>query len=123
MKKLLFLTLTLTLSSCFQFQEKDTVFKVENTSDTAVTNLTITTSENLDSITFKSIASNDYIEDFLSMKNNRLDGSYTLSYMREDGSLVNENYRYYTNGGSSEPWIRFEIRNDTTVVNFGDFNQ
>lgn len=98
------------------------MFKIENTSDTTITNVNISTSENLDSITFKSIAPKDYREDFLSMKHNRLDGSYTLSYTKGNGTVVNENYGYYTNGGSLESWVRFEIRKDTTVVKFGEFN-
>ncbi|AZQ57867.1 hypothetical protein EJ994_03250 [Maribacter sp. MJ134] len=121
MKKLLLLSLLITLSSCFLFQDKGIVFKIENTSDYPVTNIKISTSEHLDSITFDEIAPKDYREDFLSMKNNKSDGHYTLSFTREDGTTVNENHGYYTHGGSLENWIHFEIQNDTTVVRYGDF--
>ncbi len=121
MKKLLLLSLLITLSSCFLLQDKGIVFKIENTSDYPVTDTKISTSEHLDSITFDEIAPKDYREDFLSMKNNKSDGHYTLSFTREDGTTVNENHGYYTNGGSLESWIHFEIQNDTTVVRYGYF--
>ncbi|PIB30637.1 hypothetical protein BFP77_04010 [Maribacter sp. 4U21] len=121
MKKLLLLCLFLSLSSCFLLQDKGIVFKVENTSDYPVTNIKIFTSEHLDSINFDEIAPKDYREDFLSMKNNKSDGHYTLSFIRKDGTTVNENHGYYTNGGSIESWIHFAIQNDTTLVRFGDF--
>lgn len=121
MKKLLLLTLLAVISSCFLFQEKGIVFKIENTSDTTIINVKVSTSENLDSITFDNIVPNDYREDFLSMGNNKTDGSYTLSYTREDGSAVEENKGYYTNGGVMESWVRFEITNDSTLVKFGEF--
>lgn len=122
MKNLLLLCLLFSLSSCFLFQEKGIVFNIENTSGSPITKVTISTSENLDSITFDKIDPNDYRQDFLSMKNNTLDGSYTLSFIREDGSLTTENLGYYTNGGPLERWIRFKITHDTTLVQFGDFN-
>lgn len=121
MKKLLFLTLLLTLSSCFQFQQRGILLKIENTSDYPITHIKVTTSEHLDSITFDKIAPKDYREDFLNMKNNTSDGHYILSYTRQDGSTATENHGYYTNGGSLESWIRFEITNDTTLTKFGNF--
>ncbi len=86
-----------------------------------MTNLKIATSEDLDSIVFDKIASKDYREGFLSMKQNTSDGHYTLTYSRSDGKVVKENHGYYTNGGATESWIRFEITNDSTLVKFGEF--
>ncbi|WP_396637546.1 hypothetical protein [Maribacter sp. R77961] len=121
MKKVILFVYLLTLSSCFLFKDKGVLLKIENVSDHPVTHIKISTSENLDSITFDEIAPKDYREDFLNMKNNKLDGHYTLSYIRQDGSTVTENHGYYTNGGALDSWIRFEIQNDTTFVNYGDF--
>lgn len=121
MKKLLLLALLLTLSSCFLFQDKGIVFEIENTSDFPITNVKFSTSENLGSITFDKIAPKDYREDFLSMKHHKKDGAFTLSYVRSNGELVQENHGYYTNGSSLESWIRFEITNDSTVMKLGDF--
>lgn len=119
-KSLIFLCLVL-LSSCFLLQEKGIDFKVVNNSDVAITKVKISTSENLDSIIYTNISVNESREGFLSMKNNKKDGSYTITYTKADGNVVKESAGYYTNGGSLDSWIRFEIKNDTTLIKLGDF--
>lgn len=121
MKKLPFLLILILFNSCNLIQEKGIDFKIINNSDSQISNVKISTSENLDSITFEEIVPKDYREDFLSMKQNKVDGHYTLSYTRQDDTTVNENHGYYTNGGSLESWICFEIQNDTTLVKYGNF--
>ena len=123
MKKLPFLLILILIlfNSCNLIQEKGIDFKIINNSDSQISNVKISTSENLDSITFEEIVPKDYREDFLSMKQNKVDGHYTLSYTRQDDTTVNENHGYYTNGGSLESWICFEIQNDTTLVKYGNF--
>jgi len=122
MKKLPFLLILILIlfNSCNLIQEKGIDFKIINNSDSQISNVKISASD-LDSITFDSTAAKDYREDFLSMKQNKVDGHYTLSYTRQDDTTVNENHGYYTNGGSLESWIRFEIQNDTTLVKYGNF--
>ncbi len=121
MKKVLLLFLFIGLTSCFLFQENGIIFKIENNSDFPITNIKFTTTKNLDSITFDKISPNDFREDFLSMKHKTSDGSYTLSYIQKDSSIVETGTGYYTNGGSMDSWIRFEINNDTTTAKFGTF--
>ncbi|GMN09227.1 hypothetical protein MTsPCn9_03170 [Croceitalea sp. MTPC9] len=121
MKKLLLLCILLFLSSCFLFQEKGIDYKVINNSSYTITNVKISTSEHLDSVTYDSIAPNESREGFLSMKNNKSDGSYMLSYTKADGNIVAEEAGYYTNGSALDDWIRFEVTNDTTRITFGKF--
>jgi len=121
MKKLLLSTLLLALCSCFQFQQKGIVLKIENASDYPINHIKIATTEQVDSVTFNVIAPKDYKQDFLDMTKNNVDGSFTISYMRHDGAVIKENHGYYSNGSAAENWIKFTIRNDSTLVNHGDF--
>ncbi|QCX00383.1 hypothetical protein FGM00_09755 [Aggregatimonas sangjinii] len=121
MKKILFLLLVTATTSCIMLQEKGIAFKITNNSGSAITGVKIATSENLDSITFEHIAKRDSREGFLSMKNNKTDGSYTLAFKDRDGNVKGVSTGYYTNGNSLDSYIRFEIQKDTTLVKFGEF--
>lgn len=121
MKKLILVLSLISLNSCYLFQENGIDFKIINNSDLPISDVKFSTTENLDSATFRTIEADQSEKGFLSMKNNRSDGSYTLSFKRKDGSQVESGGGYYTNGGSLDSWIRFEIKNDTILMKLGDF--
>lgn len=121
MKKVLFLFLLISNTSCNLLQEKGIAIKITNNSDFSITNVKISTSENLDSITFDSIAKNESQEDFLSMKYNKTDGYYKIYFIDKDGRAHGTAAGYYSNGSNSDTYIRFEIQNDSTIVKFGKF--
>ena len=121
MKKVSALILLAFLTSCSLFQEKGIDFKIVNTTSPTIKNVKISTSENLDTIKFNSIPPNYSKEGFLSMKHNKIDGSYTLSFERQNGNSKEIGYGYYSNGSPLQEWMRFEITNDSTLVKFGEF--
>ncbi|MFS4468042.1 hypothetical protein [Maribacter sp. 2210JD10-5] len=121
MKKVKFIIILVSLCSCSIFQEKGITFKITNSADFPITGVKISTSENLESVSFDSIQKNESQEGFLSMKNNKMDGSYTLSYTHRDGSTKKISSGYYTNGTVLDSYIRFEITNDSALVKFGEF--
>lgn len=121
MKKILFLFLLISNTSCNLLQEKGIAFKITNKSDFGITNVKISTSENLDNVTFDSIAKNESQKGFLSMRNNKTDGHYRLSFIDKHGRIHATAAGYYSNGSNSDAYIRFEIQNDSTLVKFGEF--
>ena len=121
MKKIIVLCLITLSVSCHLLQEKGIAFKITNSAEFPITDVKISTSENLESVTFASIQKNESQEGFLSMKDNKMDGDYTLSYTRKDGSTAAISSGYYTNGGALDNYTRFEITNDSTLVKFGEF--
>ena len=56
--------------------------------------------------------------EFLSMKKNKSDGAYSLTFNRANGKKEISGGGYYTNGGSLDHWVDFNIKKDTTIVNF-----
>lgn len=121
MKKTVLSLTMLVLMSCQIFKERGVHIKIVNHTDGPITKVIISTSEKLDHITLDTLSPNESNSNFLSMKNNKTDGSYTLEYELQDGSKINDNHGYYTNGGALDEWIRFDIKNDTTLVKFGNF--
>ncbi|TMM53726.1 hypothetical protein FEE95_17665 [Maribacter algarum] len=121
MNKAAFVLLLITICSCNFTKEKGIAFKIKNSSDATITAVKISTSEDFESITFDSIQKNKSKEGFLSMKNNKMDGDYTLSYIRKNGSAAGISGGYYTNGRPLDSYIHFEITNDNTLVKFGEF--
>ena len=67
---------------------------------------------------FDKIKPNQSVADFLSMKNNKHDGSYTLEFTRFNGIKESRGFGYYTNGGALDRWVEFEIQNDTITRKF-----
>lgn len=86
-----------------------------------MTNIILKTSENLDSTVITSIQPQDTKSGFLRMTNTKSDGSYVLEFTNSKGEKVFTGGGYYTNGGSLDSWIRFEIREDTTLVDLGQY--
>lgn len=121
MKKVFPLIILLILISCHLFRENGIDFKIVNNSGMEITNVKFYTSEQYQMAEFDKIEAAKSVSGFLSMKNNQADGNYILEFMRSDGRKEIQGAGYYTNGGSLNSWIRFEIKPDTIKVKFGEF--
>jgi len=72
-------------------------------------------------LVFDKIKSNQKVAGFLDMTNTKGDGSYTLTFIDENKEKKQIAGGYYTNGGSLERKVIYEIKNDTVLVEFKDF--
>lgn len=118
MKKMIVGILILTLNSCNLIGKGNGIeFSIENKSDFPIENVRFTTSENLTELKFDKIKPNENLSDFLTMKDNKSDGSYVLVFTR-NGKKITKGYGYYTNGGALDKWVEFEIENDTVNHKF-----
>ncbi|WP_344926099.1 hypothetical protein [Aquimarina addita] len=118
MKKIIAILLLLTLNSCFLFEENGIQIKIKNHSSQEISNVKFTTTEKLEVIEINSIAPNETVTKFLSMKHNKFDGGYVLYVTRSNGKAEISECGYYTNGSSLNKWIDFTVENDTTIVKF-----
>lgn len=119
MKIILFGILILTLNSCHLIRKEDVIkFMIKNNSDFPIENVRFTTSENLAEFKFDKIKPNESVSDFLTMKENKSDGSYMLEFNRMNGKEESKAYGYYTNGGTLDSWIELEIKNDTIIPKY-----
>jgi len=115
MKKiLLFGFIVLTLNSC-KFKEKGISFVIQNESKYKLEKVRFSTSENLAVMKFEKIEPKESVSDFLSMKENKSDGTYVLEFKR-NGKKETKNCGYYTNGGALDTKVKFEIENDTIIT-------
>ena len=118
MKKLIIITLILTLNSCLLFKENGIEMKIKNNSSEPITNVEFTTTEKLEIIKIDKIEPNESVTEFLSMKKNKSDGAYSLTFTRANGKKEITGGGYYTNGGALDHWVDFKVENDTTIVKF-----
>jgi hypothetical protein len=118
MKKLLALTLILSLNSCFFYKKDGIEMKIKNNSSEPITNVEFTTTEKLEVIKIDRIEPNKSVTEFLSMRKNKSDGAYSLTFTRASGKKEISGGGYYTNGGSLDHWVDFIIENDTIIVKF-----
>ena len=118
MKKLIAIILLLTFNSCYLLKENGIEFTIENKSDFPIESVKFSTSEKLAVIVFDRIEPNQSVAEFLTMKNNKHDGSYTLEFTRSNGIKESRGFGYYTNGGALDRWVEFEIQNDTITRKF-----
>ena len=118
MKKLIVITVILTLNSCLLFKENGIEMKIKNNSSEPITNVEFTTTEKLKIIKIDKIEPNESVTEFLSMKKNKSDGAYSLTFNRANGKKEITGGGYYTNGGSLDHWVDFKVDNDTTIVKF-----
>jgi hypothetical protein len=100
------------------FKENGIEMEVKNDSNEPITNVEFTTSEKLEVIKIDRIEPNESVNEFLSMRNNQSDGAYTLTFNRVNGKKEISGGGYYTNGGSLDRWVKFEVKADTTIVEF-----
>lgn len=122
-KKSVFSLWLIIVSSCNFYQEKGVELILVNNSDALINDVVISTSEKLAIVSFDKIKPNETKEGFLSMKNNKVDGAYTLSFVRKDGILINEQSGYYSNGSPLNHVIQFEIKNDTVLIEYGNISK
>jgi len=118
MKKSFAILIILTLNSCFMFKENGIEMKIKNDSSETITNVEFTTTEKLNVIKIDQIEPNESVTEFLSMRKNKTDGGYSLTFTRANGKKENNKSGYYTNGGSLDHWIDFTVKNDTIIVKF-----
>ena len=118
MRKLTVVILLFTFSSCYLLKENGIDVEIVNNSNSTITNIKFTTSERLEFVEIEKIKPNETISEFLSMKYNKSDGGYFIEFTRADGKAEKSGGGYYTNGGSLDRWVKFEIQNDTTYVKF-----
>ena len=107
----------LTLNSC-SFKENGIKMEIKNNSNDPITEVEFTTSERLEIIKIGRIEPNETVKEFLSMEKNKSDGFYWLTFTRPDGKKEISGGGYYTNGGSLDKWVKFEIKSDTTFYKF-----
>ncbi len=100
------------------FKENGIEVKIKNNSSEPITNVEFTTTEKIEIIKIDRIEPNKSVTDFLSMKRNKTDGGYSLTFTRANGKKENSGDGYYTNGGSLDHWVDFEVENDTVIVKF-----
>ncbi|MFD0991019.1 hypothetical protein ACFQ1R_13000 [Mariniflexile jejuense] len=118
MKKLLAFILILTLSACTFYKKDGIEMKIKNDSSEPITNVEFTTTEKLEIIKIDRIEPNESVTEFLSMRKNKSDGAYSLTFTRASGKKEISGGGYYTNGGSLDHWVDFIVENDTTIVKF-----
>lgn len=119
MKPFLVLIVLLSIfTACNRRSGKGISVKVKNDSNAEIRGLRITTSEQLASINTRSIKADEDLEGFLNMNDNSTDGSYVISFARENGKTERLNRGYYTNGSPLEANMQIEIKADTTLVTF-----
>lgn len=114
MKKLLIGIIVLTLASCAEIRGGVDV-KINNNSDFTITDIMFSTSENLENLKFESLESNKSVKGFLSMKENKFDGTYIINFTRENGIVESEKLSYYSNGIPLENLIEINIENDSVI--------
>jgi hypothetical protein len=100
------------------FKENGIEMKIKNNSSEPITNVEFTTTEKLDVIKIDRIESNESVTEFLSMRKNKTDGAYSLTFTRTNGKNEISVGGYYTNGGSLDHWVDFKVENDTTILKF-----
>jgi len=100
------------------FKENGIEMKIKNNSNETITNVEFTTTEKLEIIKIDKILPSETVNEFLSMKKNKSDGAYSLTFTRANGENEISGGGYYTNGGSLDHWVDFTVKNDTTIVKF-----
>ena len=100
------------------FKENGIEVKIRNNSNEPITNVEFTTTERIEIIKIDKIEPNKSKTEFLSMKKNKSDGAYSLTFTRANGKKELTGGGYYTNGGSRDHRVDFEVYNDTTIVKF-----
>jgi hypothetical protein len=100
------------------FQENGIEMKIKNASNEPINNIEFCTTEKLDVIKIDQIKPNETVTEFLSMRNSENDGSYLLTFTRNNGKKEISNGGYYTNGGSLDHQVEIFVKNDTTILKF-----
>ena len=78
MRKIVFLFLTLGLSSCYLFKENGIDYKIINNSNHSISNIVLKTSENTDSLVIELLKPEESKSGFLKMVNANKDGGLCI---------------------------------------------
>lgn len=113
-----FLAICLTLLSC-NFSKNGIIAEIKNSTDQPIRNITFSSDENT-TLEFDLIEPKESVEEFLDMTNNhnKGDGAYILRFERENGDIEHNVSGYYTNGGSLDRKVFYEIKKDTIITKF-----
>lgn len=120
MKKIALILIFSIITSCSKVNDNGLNFNIKNTSDDAISNITISTSEFLEKKNFEVLEKDLNHSDFLSMKDNKFDGNYILTFTRANGENDSINFGYYSNGICLNKRIEIEIKIDTVLTKFGE---
>ncbi len=92
--------------------------KIKNYSGEPIANVEFATTEKLDVLKIHQIEPYESVTEFLSMRNNKSDGAYSLTFTRANGKKEISIAGYYTNGGSLNHRVDVIVKNDTTNMKF-----
>lgn len=118
----MFFVYVLILLSCSQHTDKGIEVTVKNSSSSTIHDIEIGTSEKLSTINDVTLNPGKKKSFFLSMKENKTDGFYSIQFTLPDGRKENIAAGYYTNGAPMEKSMYIDIQSDTTLVTFGSIS-
>ncbi|WP_276166608.1 hypothetical protein [Zobellia alginiliquefaciens] len=113
-----FVFICLTLTSCSLFEKNGIEVQIKNATKETVTQVEFSTTEKLESVVLDSIGPNIQYTGFLPMSKNKVDGRYTLSFIRSNGKKEIVGKGYYSNGAALNNRVLIEVKRDTTVFEF-----
>jgi len=112
---LIILLLFFATFSCAKSNGIDVI--INNKSNYTVTNVSITTSEHVETKIIDSIRPNEEVTTYLALEKNKTDGAYIITFeMNSQTTKVKDGY--YTNGVSLNDWMKLHIENDRHKVKF-----
>lgn len=120
-KKISMFLLLLSLNACGLLGENGMEIKITNDSGAPITNLEFTTTEKLGLVQIDKIEPNNSTNEFLSMRENRLDGAYLFTFVRANGQKETIKFGYYSNGIAFGQLAECIVKKDTTLVHFNEF--
>lgn len=120
MKKITLLLVILVVYSCSMFDDNGINFSIKNASNSPISNITFSTSEFLEKKNFEVLQNDLQHSGFLSMKDNKFDGCYILTFTRANGVNDSINFGYYSNGICLNEWIDIEIKSDNVLTVIGE---
>ena len=118
MKRLWIISIILLFSSCTFIQQDGIAFNIINQSDETISNIEFSTTENQEIIKINTLNPSEHDSQFLSMKMNKTDGAYLLTFDKANGEKVQNNNGYYSNGVPLNKTINYVIKNDTIIVKY-----
>lgn len=92
--------------------------EVENKSGGKISNIKISTSEDLEKTDIAELANDTKVSKKLSLKDNKADGSYSIEFTRENGKTDKKQGGYYSNGKALEKTMSISIQKDSVIFNF-----
>ncbi|QIE58710.1 hypothetical protein G5B37_03775 [Rasiella rasia] len=123
MKKAFSMLLSLLFISCLNtiIRENGIEVIIVNETDNTLTNINFHTSEKIALNLLNDIKPGDSSQSFYMMKEHKVDGNYVLNFSRNDSVSETIPCGYYSNGFSSDRWVKFRVRNDTVFTEFSKF--